>query len=131
MKDSQSMKPKGAWEVRRTIKLPALTRAADARALEGKLADVPGVRQVRAEPERRRIRVLYDITGCDYQGLERVLEDAGVSWTERPYAEDAGFAPLGSWWARFKSNWYQYADTTGRDNANAPSSPCCNRPPRR
>jgi len=118
MKDSQSMKPKGAWEVRRTIKLPALTRAADARALEGKLADVPGVRQVRAEPERRRIRVLYDITGCDYQGLERVLEDAG-------------FAPLGSWWARFKSNWYQYADTTGRDNANAPSSPCCNRPPRR
>jgi copper chaperone CopZ len=118
MTDSQSMKTHGAWEVQRTIKLPALTRAVDARALEGKLTDVPGVRQVRADPERRRVRVLYDITGCDYQGLERVLADAG-------------FVPLGGWWARLKSSWYQYTDTTGRENANVPSSPCCNRPPRR
>ena len=118
MRGSQSMKLNGPWEVRRTIKVPGLSRAADARQLELTLVEVPGVRQARAESERRRVRIIYDITGCDYQGLERLLRDAG-------------FVPPDSWWTRLKSSWYQYADSTGRENANAPQSPCCNRPPRR
>jgi hypothetical protein len=96
--------------VRWTFELPAMTRVADARGLERKLAGVAGVRQVRAESERSRVRVQYDIRVCDYKGLERVLED------------DAGFVPLGNWWVRLKSNWYQYSDTTGRDKTRAQCS---------
>ncbi len=76
------------------------------------------VRRVRGDPKKRHVLVIYDVTGSDYQGLERALEEVG-------------FPPLDNWWARLRSNWYQNLDINGRENANAPAAPCCNKPPRR
>ena len=108
----------GAWEVRRTLAVPALAHAADAAAVHKALRELPGMQEVNADPQHRRVEVQYDITSCDYRNVESALE--GV-----------GFPVPQTLWARLKGNWYQYLDTTGRENAATPAPPCCNRPPKR
>ena len=110
------MKPVGTWEVTRRIKLPALGHAAAAMAVERALESLIGVRKVRADVEKKQVRVRYDATGSNYQAIVRVLENTG-------------FPPLDNWWSRLKAGWFQYPDTNSRDNAEAPSPPCCNKPP--
>jgi len=109
------MKIKGVWEVRRRIRVPALRHPADGEMVMSALEGLPGVRRIRTDPRRRRVEVLYDVTGTDYHTLEQVL--AGI-----------GFPPAGGWWARLRGNWYQYLDSNGRDNASAPEPPCCSNP---
>jgi len=117
MSKRQPLKPTGAWEVRRRIKIPALGHAADAMALERVLGDLGGVCGVAADVERRRITVVYDATGTDFRTIEEALENTG-------------FPPLDNRWSRFKARWFQYSDTNARGNANARPSPCCNKPPK-
>ncbi len=117
MKTKDPMKPEGVWEVRRTIKIPALGHAADARAVERALGQLPGVRRMATDVEKRQVVVRYDATGLDYRSIGRALEEVG-------------FPPLDNWWSRFKANWFQFSDTNARDNAGARPSACCNKPPK-
>lgn len=117
MKTRNSLKPAGAWEVRRRIKIPALGHDADAMAVERFLGSLPGIRKGVADATRQQVVVLYDITGVDYQAIFASLEDAG-------------FPPLDNWWSRRKMSWYHYTDSNGRENAKTPPAACCNKPPK-
>jgi len=106
-------------EVKRKIGLPAAPANADEAAnVERTMRDVDGVLHVSADPARRAILVRYLVTQTDYQSLERALDAAGLP-------------PADSRWARFKSGWYRNLDLTGRENAGARPSVCCNKPPTR
>jgi copper chaperone CopZ len=115
---SRQKRQAGAWEVRRTLAVPALTHAADAAAVEKALRELPGLLEIHADRRHRTVQVHYDITACDYGTVENTLAAAG-------------FPVPQTLWTRLKANWYQYLDTTGRDNAATPTPPCCNRPPKR
>ena len=119
MTGNDKAEPKSAWEVKRKIRLAAaLTNPADTANIERTLRDTDGVVQVAADGPKGTIYVRYLVTETDYQALERALEAAG-------------FPPNESRWARFKSGWYQNLDLTGRENAGARPSACCNKPPTR
>mgnify|MGYP003573014171 FL=1 len=116
MTHSDSIKPAGAWEVRRSIRIPALDREADAAVIERALTGVPGVRKVAIDWAKHKVSVRYDATGADYRSIIAVLEEAG-------------FPPLNNRWSRLKGAWRQYSDATARENAHVRPSPCCNKPP--
>jgi hypothetical protein len=119
MTGNNKVEPRSAWEVKRKIRLPAaLANPADLENVERTLRDIDGVLQVSADHAKRTILVRYLVTQTDYQSLERALETAGLPLTD-------------SRWARFKSGWYQSLDLTGRENAGARPSACCNKPPTR
>ncbi|MEN8132495.1 MAG: heavy metal-associated domain-containing protein [Pseudomonadota bacterium] len=117
MKRQDSLRPAGAWEVRRRIKIPALVHAADAIAIERALEELSGVRKAAADVDNHQVIVRYNIIRTDYQAVVEILESAG-------------FSPLNNWWSRYKAGWFQYVDTNGRDNANMPPSHCCNKSPK-
>ena len=117
MKTQNPLKPAGAWEVKRRIKVPALGHAADAMAVERFLGPLPGIRKVAADATRQQVIVLYDITGVDFQSIVTSLENVG-------------FPPLDNWWSRRKMSWYQFTDSNGRENAKAAPAACCNKPPK-
>lgn len=109
------IKMRGAWDTRHWIRVPALTHDADGLQIRRYVAQLEGVRQVQVFTGSRKIRVTYDQTRVDYG---RVLEAL----------ELAGFPASESWWSRVKTGWFQYLDTTARDNAKAPPLPCCSDP---
>ena len=111
------IKPTGAWDVRRKIKIPALVHQADAMAVEGKIGSLLGVHSVAADIGKRQLIVCYDITGSDYQSIVELLADTG-------------FPPLDNWLSRRKKSWYEYTEATARENAKAPPPACCNKPPK-
>lgn len=106
-----------SWEVRRHIKIPTLSQAADAAAVVGTIGELPGVHSVTTDLDRRQVVVDYDASQSSYQEIEQTLKDAGIP-------------PANSWWDRIKGGWYQYTDENARDNAKAPPPSCCNKPPR-
>jgi hypothetical protein len=110
-----NLRPQGAWEVRRYFRLSEPTRDEDAERVGKQIAALPGIRGARVDPHRHRLTVVYDITKQDYRHILDVLAAAGV-----PMAD--------TWWSRFKANWLQHIDETGRENANAPQAPCCSNP---
>jgi copper chaperone CopZ len=117
MKVRDPLKPRGTWEVRRRIKIPALAHAADAMAVERAVSALSGVRKVATDVDRHQVIVRYDASQTAYQMIVEVLERTG-------------FPPLDNWWSRVKGNWYQFSDTNARDNAKAPPPVCCNKPPK-
>jgi copper chaperone CopZ len=117
MSHSDSMKPAGAWEVRRSIRIPALDRESDAAVIERALTGVPGVRKVATDLAKHRITVRYDATGADYRSIIAILEETG-------------FPPPNNRWSRLRRAWCQYSDSTARENANVRPSACCNKPPK-
>jgi hypothetical protein len=119
MIQNDKAEPKSAWEVKRKIRVSvALATAADAKTVEQALRDLDGVLQVSAVRTRRTIGVRYLVTKTDYRALERTLEAAG-------------FPPAAGRRARFRSGYCQNLDLTGRENARARPSACCNKPPTR
>jgi copper chaperone CopZ len=117
MSRSDSMQAKGAWEVRRDIRIPALDRETDAAMIERALTGVPGVRKVAFDLAKHRVTVRYDATGADYRSIIAILERTG-------------FPPPNNHWSRLREAWCQYSDTTARENANVRPSACCNKPPK-
>ena len=115
MKTKDPLKPVGAWEVRRRIKIPALAHEADAAVVQRTLEVLRGVLTVRADVEKQHIQVRYDITICDFRTIAEALSEIG-------------FPHPNNWWWHFKANQFQYVDTNGRDNANTPAPPCCSNP---
>ncbi len=113
--NATSVTTQGAWEVKRSFVLPAMTHERDAQVVSRRVEQLPGVRSARTDIRRHRITVVYDITWMDCSRVLKAFADVGLP------AHD-------TWWARFKKRWYQYADETGRDNASVPPVPCCNNP---
>lgn len=118
MNDKEPSRESGAWRVRRRIPIPALRHVTDAETVERVLTDIEGVLRATADTGKRSVTVDYLLTGTDYRSLERALEDIG-------------FPPARGRWARIRSGWYQNLDLTGRENAAASPSACCNKPPAR
>lgn len=118
MKTQDPMRPVGAWEVRRRIKIPALVHAADAMAAESAIGALSGVRKVATDLDKHQLIVRYDASQSSYQTIVGILGKTG-------------FSPLDNWWNRVKGNCYQFSDTNARDNAKAPPPACCNRPPKK
>jgi copper chaperone CopZ len=117
MNGQASLKPSGPWEVRRKIKLYSLGHAADALAVERALTELPGVVKAVADVDKHRVEVRYDASQQNFQNIVETMENTG-------------FPPLDNWWSRFKGNWYRFSDETARENAKAPQSACCNKPPK-
>ncbi len=115
MKTKDPLKPVGTWEIRRKIKIPALTHEADALVVERALGALRGVLKVRADVEKHQVEVRYDITVSDF-------------WTIAEALDEVGFPHPNNWWWRYKANQFQYVDANGRDNANTPAPPCCSNP---
>ena len=105
----------GDWIVKRRFTLPAMAQESDAQAIAERFGRLSGVRGTSADIERHRLTVVYDFTQSDCMAVLAALEETGF-----PVADNR--------WARFKTNLFQYLDTNGRDNANAPAAPCCSNP---
>ncbi len=101
--------------VRRKIRLTKALTIDSARRILERLRTMGGVREV-AGGEKLDIRVTYDPQCADFAALLTALREEGVE-------------PSNSRWFRFKAAWFQYLDETGRENADLPAPPCCNRPP--
>ncbi len=115
MAGTGELKTSGAWEVKRRLSIPGLTHQADADKLEQVFSAIGGLKGVAADPVKHRVVVVYDVTKTDYRTLCRILEEQG-------------FPPTNGLWSRMLGNWYQYLDTTGRENAHVPEPPCCSNP---
>jgi len=109
------MKIEGVWDVKRKISLPSLSHQADGDMVASTVAGLAGVHEVQVDVAGQQLLVLYDVTRVDYQTILDALAQAGY-----PAKDD--------WWARVKRGWFQYLDTNGRENANAPEPPCCSNP---
>ena len=117
MKTQHAMKPAGAWDVRRRIRIPALSCTADAKLVEDAVGALSGVHMVDVDMDKQQLVVIYDARRSAYESIVTALEDAG-------------FPPPKNWWSRIKGNYYQFADGNARDNAKAPPPACCNKPPK-
>ena len=105
----------GTWDVKRKLKLPGLHHERDAQTIAFALQRLPGVLATATDVGKSSVTVVYDITRIDYR---RVLDSLA----------EAGFPVADNWWSRFRTNWLQNLDVTGRENANVPTPPCCSNP---
>lgn len=105
----------GVWEVKRHISVPAMSRERDALVVGNRLAQIKGMRGVCGDARRQRLTIVYDVTQLDYDQVLDTLKETGFPSEDGP-------------WERFKARWFQYLDTNGRENANAPEAPCCSSP---
>lgn len=115
MSSEDYMRLPGAWDVRHWIRIPALSHEADGRRIEDELGRLEGIRVVQVYVSRRKVRVMYDQSKMDYRSIKDRLEAIG-------------FPIASNWWCNQKGYWFQYLDCNARENANAPSAPCCNKP---
>lgn len=77
-----------------------------------------GVVKVVFDNQKPCISIEYDLLTNNYMELENLLIKQGI------YQKDSIKLKL-------IAIWYDYLDTTARDNFLAPPASCCNKPPRR
>ena len=77
-----------------------------------------GIKNVSYEDNENVISVEYDPIKIGYSKIESILNDQKIDRAN-------------SVRQKLLSIWYDYLDTTARDNALAPPAACCNKPPRR
>jgi hypothetical protein len=77
-----------------------------------------GVENVLFDSNENILSVEYDFKKISYSQIENILGDQQINRAH-------GIRQ------RLLSIWYDYLDTTARDNALAPPAACCNKPPRR
>jgi len=117
MTTQEMIKTTGVWDVKRKIKIPALTHISDAETIEELLLRLPGVQRVIVNTKKKHVVVCHDVTKTDFQRILSTLDDVG-------------YPPLDNRWCRLKKRLYLFLDTNAKDNANAPVRPCCNKPPK-
>jgi hypothetical protein len=110
----------GTWDVKRNIRIPSLEHSVDTTELIETLEAVSGVHEAEAEADTKKhyVTVIYDASKTDYRSIVHALEEMG-------------YMASASWWTKILSSWYQFTDENAHDNANAPPSACCNKPPTR
>ena len=82
------------------------------------IADNPVISKVEFDSTEKSISIEYDQLLTNYTGLLTILSGLGVN-----YKKGFGF--------KLRASWYDYLDTTARENASAPPPVCCNKPPKR
>ena len=82
------------------------------------LRKIPGVVKAMYDSQERRISIEYDLLINSYINFEKMLIEQGVFQRN-------------SIRLKLLSIWYDYLDTTARDDFLAPPAPCCNKPPGR
>ena len=82
------------------------------------IASIQGVRNVNFYSDKRKLQIEYDLLINRHSKFNDLLIVNSI------YGKNN---------IKFKllSIWYDYLDTTARDNALAPPAACCNKPPRR
>ena len=88
------------------------------RKVAGVLEATSGIEYVLFDTGEDNLFVEYDPIKIVYSNIEEILDDQQVN-------RACGFKQ------GLLSIWYDYLDTTARDNALAPPPACCNKPPRR
>jgi hypothetical protein len=115
MNDSMIVKPVIVARTSATLPGCALGRVDAAVAL---IEMVPGVKCVNFDSHKRQLQIEYDLLINSYSKFNDLLIVNNI------YGKgDIKF--------KLQSIWYDYLDTTARDNAQAPPAACCNKPPRR
>lgn len=117
MKSQRQLKPAGTWEVLRRIRIARTTPPDALLATGDAIRELPGVKNIAIESDRRELRILYDASQVNYSEIIQLLTDADLP-------------PVDHWWARLKARIYQFSDSNARDNAKAPPPACCNKSPR-
>ncbi len=84
----------------------------------GVLEATSGIEYVLFDTSEDSLVIEYDSIKIRYLNIEKILDDQPVNRAH-------------SFKQRLLSIWYDYLDTTARDNALAPPPACCNKPPRR
>ena len=82
------------------------------------LRATPGVVKVVFDSQKRWLSIEYDLLTNSYTELENFLIKQGI-------CQKGGIR------LKVLSIWYDYLDSTARDNVLAPPASCCNKPPRR
>lgn len=77
-----------------------------------------GINKVNYNSSDNSLSIEYDQLLINYSGLLALLSELDVN-----YKKGFGF--------KLRKNWYDYLDTTVRENAAAPPPACCNKPPKR
>jgi hypothetical protein len=88
------------------------------RKVTGVLEATSGIENVLFNTGEDNLFVEYDPIKIVYSNIEEILDDQQVN---RAHGFKQGLLSI----------WYDYLDTTARDNALAPPPACCNKPPRR
>lgn len=88
------------------------------RKLTGVLEATTGIGNALFDTSEDHLIVEYDPIKIVYSNIEKILDDQQVN---RAHGFKQGLLSI----------WYDYLDTTARDNALAPPPACCNKPPRR
>ena len=82
------------------------------------ITDNPAIKKVDYDNTAENLLIEYDQLLLNYTGLLAILSGLGVS-----YKKGLIF--------NIHTSWYDYLDTTARENASAPPPACCNKPPKR
>ena len=77
-----------------------------------------GIKNVLFDTIENNLSVEYNPVKIIYSDIEKILNDLQIN---RTHGFKQGLLLI----------WYDYLDTTARDNALAPPAACCNKPPRR
>ena len=88
------------------------------KAVSGVLEATSGIKKVLFDSNENILTVEYDSMKLSYSKIENILSDQQINQAN-------GIRQ------KLLSIWYDYLDTTARDNALAPPPACCNKPPRR
>jgi hypothetical protein len=88
------------------------------KAVSGVLEATSGIKTVLFDSNENILTVEYDSIKLSYSEIENTLIDQQINQAN-------GIRQ------KLLSIWYDYLDTTARDNALAPPPACCNKPPRR
>ena len=82
------------------------------------IRDNPAIKKVDYDSTAENLLIEYDQLVLNFTGLLAILSELGINYKK-------GFV------LNCRSSWYDYLDTTARENASAPPPACCNKPPKR
>ena len=103
---------------KREIPVSPGCRQLQARKVTGVLEATSGIENVLFNTSEGNLFIEYDPIKIVYSNIEKIIDDQQVN---RAHGFKQGLLSI----------WYDYLDTTARDNALAPPPACCNKPPRR
>jgi hypothetical protein len=103
---------------KRKIPVSPGCRQLQVRKVTGVLEATSGIENVLFNTNEGNLIIECDPIKIIYSNIEKILNDQQVN---RAHGFKQGLLSI----------WYDYLDTTARDNALAPPPACCNKPPRR
>ncbi len=104
--------------VTRNIALSSICLIQQMPGLMSFLEQSPGIKAAAYDSEDNKISIEYDQLQLNYTDLLAMLSAQGISCKK-----GVSF--------KIRAGWYEYLDTTARENASAPPPACCNKPPKR